>query len=394
MIRYTFITAIFIFLICSISGAEVLGILNVVPEIFKTKDLKRTYALRLDEVIYSSECVSNYLVLATAIPESTYLAGNLNISPNRSETLIFDCENYYTAIKGRSFISLIPEMNAYLVSSPHGDSAYKNEMFSLSGELLNSFIGPEVNVSPDGKYFYTYTEAEGWQPLIIYDSVMNQKFQFPFEKTYVVNVLPNGFFAAGEKDRIYLYNAANDDITWKIEFPERSYVVDPSFNIRFSPGGSIIIARDKTKVHFIDINGELLWSNNRINSGYSIGISSGLATFAVGSHNYLVFQLFDSSGKVITEEDCQIGPDLTKANAWDREVYVNDNFQMARFTAADLKTNEERFITGFCVRDKDKYNLFVVDGLWYYLEKNDREGTLVGFENDRKEIIGYSVILK
>ncbi len=396
MLKIKLIVAILVVLIFSEPGAEVLGILDVVPKIFKTKELKRTYALRLDEVIYSSECVSNYLVLATAIPESTYLAGNLNISLNRSETLIFDHENYYTVIKGRSFVSLIPEINAYLVNSPHGDSAYKNEMFSLSGELLNSFIGPQVNVSPDGKYFYTYTEVEDWQPLIIYDSGMNQKFQFPFEKTYVVNALPNGFFAAGEKDRIYLYNAIEDDISWKLELPVRSFIADESFNIRFSPGGDIIIARDKTKVHFIDINGELLWSNNRINSGYSIGISRNgeSATFAVGSYNYLVFQLFDRSGKIITEEDCQIGPDLTKANDWDKEVYVNDNFQMARFTAADLKTNQERFITGFCVRDKDKFNVLAVDGLWYYLEKSNTEGTLVGYDNDKKEIIGYSVILK
>ncbi|UCC81230.1 MAG: hypothetical protein JSW64_07705 [Candidatus Zixiibacteriota bacterium] len=396
MLRIKLITAILVVLIFSEPGAEVLGILDVVPKIFKTKELKRTYALRLDELIYSSESVSDFLVLTTAIPESTYVAGKLNIKFRRSETFIFDHENYYSAIKGRSFVSLIPEMNAYLVSSPHGDSAYKNEMFGLSGELLNSFIGPQVNVSPDGKYFYTYTEAEDWQPLIIYDSGMIQKFQFPFEKTYVVNALPNGVFAAGEKDRVYLYNAADNGILWELDLPERSYVVDRSFNIRFSPGGSIIIARDMTQAHFIDVDGKSFWSNNRINKGYSIGISRGsrLASFAVGSHSYLIFQLFDYSGKIITEEECEIGPDLAKANVWDKEVYVNDNFQMARFTASDLKANEERFITGVCIRDKDRYHVLAVDGLWYYLEKNNREGTLVGFENDRKEIIGYSVILK
>jgi hypothetical protein len=287
-------------------------------------------------------------------------------------------------------------MNAYLVNSPHGDTAYKSEIFSLSGSLLSSFIGPGVTPFPDGKYYYGRSTEKNWQPLIIYDSEMKQKFQFPFEKTYVANALPNGLIAAAEKDRIYLYNGANDDILWKLELPERSLVVDESYNIRFSPGRRFIVARDMTQVHFIDMNGNQLWSNNSINKGYSVGISreGSLAAFVVGSYNYLVFQLFDRSGKIITEADCQIGPDLAKANVWDKEVYINRNFQISRFTATDINSNEERFITGICIRDKDKYNVFVVDGLWYYLEKNAREGTLVGYNNDKKEIVGFSVILK
>jgi hypothetical protein len=396
MSRIKILTVLSVILFFSQPGAEVLGILDLIPKIFKTKDLKRDYALRLDEIIYSSEGVSNYLVLTTAIPESTYVAGKLNIKFKRSETFIFNHKNYYSAIKGRSFVSLIPEMNAYLVNSPHGDTAYKSEIFSLSGSLLSSFIGPGVTPFPDGKYYYGRSTEKNWQPLIIYDSEMKQKFQFPFEKTYVANALPNGLIAAAEKDRIYLYNGANDDILWKLELPERSLVVDESYNIRFSPGRRFIVARDMTQVHFIDMNGNQLWSNNSINKGYSVGISreGSLAAFVVGSYNYLVFQLFDRSGKIITEADCQIGPDLAKANVWDKEVYINRNFQISRFTATDINSNEERFITGICIRDKDKYNVFVVDGLWYYLEKNAREGTLVGYNNDKKEIVGFSVILK
>ncbi len=396
MLRIRLITVFFVLLFFSESGAEVLGILDVIPKIFKTKNLTREYALKLDEVIYSSECVSDFLVLTTAVPESTYVAGKLNIKLERSETLIFNNKNYYTVIKGRSFVSLIPDINAYLVNSPHGDSAYKNEIFSLPGELINSFIGPEVNSSPDGKYFYTGTVTGNRQPLIIYDSEMNQKFRFPIETKYVANALPNGLIAAGEKDRIYLYNAAADDILWKLDLPKRSFIVDESFNIRFSPRGDIIIARDMTKVHFIDINGNLLWSNNRINSGFSVGVSrnNGMVSFVVGSHSHLIFQLYDISGKKITDLDNNIGPDLAGASVWGSDVYANDKFQMARFTAKNINTNEDLYLTGICIKDDKEYMIFAVDGFWYYLEKNDREGTLVGFENDRKEIIGYSVVLK
>lgn len=396
MFRMKLLTLLLVALIFSESGAEVLGILDLIPKIFKTKDLKRDYVLRLDEVIYNTESVSDFMVLTTAIPESTYVRGKLNIDYKLSETFIFDHENYYSAIKDRSFVCLIPEMNAYLVSSPHGDSAYKSEIFSLTGSLMESFIGPEVSVSPDRKYYYSRSTEENWRPLIIYDSELNPKFQFPFEKTYVVNVLSNGLVAAGEKDRVYLYNPVNDDIVWKLELPERSYVVDRSYNIRFSPGGRIIIARDMTQVHFIDLDGNLIWSNNSINKSYSIGVSRGgyLATFAVGSYNYLVFQLFDRSGKMLAEEDCEIGPDLVKANVWDNDVYVNRKFQMARFTATEVKTNRARFVTAFCISEKEKYNTFVVDGLWYYLEKNAAEGTLVGYDNDKNEVVGYSVMMK
>ena len=171
-------------------------------------------------------------------------------------------------------------------------------------------------------------------------------------------------------------------------------MVDRSFNIRFSPGGDVIIARDMTQVHFISIDGKSYWSNNRINKGFSIGYANGLAVLVVGSHSYLVFQLFDNAGKMIKEVDCQIGPELGNANVWDDEVYVNNNFQMARFTATDMNANRDRFITGFCIREKDKYNIFVVDGLWYYLENDGGAGTLVGYDNDKKEIVGYSVVLR
>jgi hypothetical protein len=100
------------------------------------------------------------------------------------------------------------------------------------------------------------------------------------------------------------------------------------------------------------------------------------------------------SGKNITDLDIAIGPELAGATVWGKDIYVSDKFLMARFTAKNNTTNEDLYLTGICIKNKDGYTVSAVDGLWYYLEGEGREGTLVGFENDRKEVIGYSVVLK
>jgi hypothetical protein len=100
------------------------------------------------------------------------------------------------------------------------------------------------------------------------------------------------------------------------------------------------------------------------------------------------------SGRSITDLDIDIGPDLAGATVWGKDIYVSDKFLMARFKAVDNNTNKDLYLTGICIKNKDGYTVSAVDGLWYYLGEGGREGTLVGFENDRKEVIGYSVVLK
>jgi hypothetical protein len=58
MLRIKLIAVLLVLLVFSEPGAEVLGILDIIPKIFKTKDLKRDYALRLDEIIYRSQIIS------------------------------------------------------------------------------------------------------------------------------------------------------------------------------------------------------------------------------------------------------------------------------------------------------------------------------------------------
>ena len=160
MFRIRHLAIILALLLFSRSGAEVIGVMDFIPEVFKTKNLSREYALRIDEVLYNSERIGNFLVLTTAATDSLYIGGKLNTKLIPDETLIFDSQNYYTAVNNKSFVSLIPDTRSYLVNSPHGDSAYKSDIFSLENELLKSYIGPDVTVSPDGKYFYTRMGTE------------------------------------------------------------------------------------------------------------------------------------------------------------------------------------------------------------------------------------------
>ena len=108
MFRIRHLAIILALLLFSRSGAEVIGVMDFIPEVFKTKNLSREYALRIDEVLYNSERIGNFLVLTTAATDSLYIGGKLNTKLIPDETLIFDSQNYYTAVNNKSFVSLIP----------------------------------------------------------------------------------------------------------------------------------------------------------------------------------------------------------------------------------------------------------------------------------------------
>jgi hypothetical protein len=107
-----------------------------------------------------------------------------------------------------------------------------------------------------------------------------------------------------------------------------------------------------------------------------------------------VFILYSISGEKLSEADNYIGPDLSAAHVWGLDVYVNEKFQIARFTAKNINTAEKSYLTGICIKDDNEYTVYAVDGFWFYLEKNETEGTLVGFRNGQSEIVGYSIILR
>lgn len=396
MSKYVFCIIAIVLATLRITSAEVIDIEEVIPKISSQDSILKSYSLKLDQAYYSSICNSNYLAMTTAIPDTHYVKGRPRRTMNPSEVLLFDYKNHITSTKNKTFISFIPDTNAYHVYSLLEERGYKNEVFSFSGELLGSIVGGRLRASPDLKYFYTMVTIMDWIPLVIYDLEGNQIYKFPITKTYIVNALSGGKFVIAEENRVSLWDINTKSYIWSVECPGRSYYPDEAYNIHFSPSRRTIMVRDMNIVHFIDMGGKIIGSIHDITSGYSIGISADdkFISFAAGGYSHLVFQLYNITGEKLSESDSYIGPELVRVSTWDKTVYVDEGFRVARFTARNINSSEKLYITGICTKINGEYKVFAVDGLWYYLEKDDNEGTLVGFRNDQSEIVGYSVILK
>jgi hypothetical protein len=383
MSKYILFVALIFFSTLGLPEAEILDIEEVIPLISLQDSIIEKYRVNLDKDFYYSERNSEYLAITTE-------------DNDNSEVMIFNWENQIQRMDNVYFSSFIPGLNGYCVSTSNQDFTYNYKIFDFSGDLLNSFSGVWSYLTPGGKYIYTMSAGGSWRPLKIYDNNMNQLYKFPLKPNYIANALSDSLIMTVEEDLVSLWDIDHKSIIWKIDFPESSLYVDDYFGIKFSPSRQIALIRNMHVSHFVSINGTILWSTNDYNGGYKIGISASdtLISFVSGGYSHLVFILYSISGQKLSEADNYIGPDLSAASVWGLDVYVNEKFQMTRFTAKNIYTKEKLYLTGICNRDDDGYTVFAVDGFWYYLEKDEQEGTLVGFKNGQSEIVGYSVIFK
>jgi len=383
----------------SISFSQVITIEEFFQTTMPSKTVIKTFSHGLKDAFYSSQhsrkilSVTNGRIKTFDTPTGIFedeQPADIDLYDSKGKILTIPVEAQIRGIE-----SFLTNNNRFAAYKQSEDNEFIYGIFEIDGSLVKSVKNIEVRASPGGEFYYTLATGDGSPGHIaIYDDSGNIKFRIPEVSEFQTEAPSDSQLIVQDHKFLSLWDINAMRKVWESNILREDYYTDTAFKISYSVKANIIVVRDMFGCHCFDFQGNFLWaqeglgSNKRINM---VGVSDedGKLVVTALESNSIRVNIFSRIGILLKEIWIDIGNNCRYSGRWNSIADVFPEYILLRFMA---RVGEKKVhVTGILYyNDYDWIPLFV-QGFWYLLEDEDESYTLIGFEQEDKEIIAFSI---